>query len=259
MRPAKSLRYTPANRSISERLRLAARLLFAGAVIGGCATPWKLGAPERSVPAERPAPSGESTAPAAPSARPDAPGDPASAGNPVRLPSGTTPPRNPEDLCSVFAEKPDWLEAAARSEERWGVPVPIQLAIIYRESRFRHDAVPRSKTVGTMYGYGQVIDSTWNHYRQRTGRLGARRDDFADTVDFIGWYADLLHRRVGIAKDDAHSLYLAYHEGPTGYRRGRYRSKPRLLEVTQRLERRAHRYRAQLETCHADLLSQDAR
>lgn len=255
MRPARSLPYTPANRSISERLRLAACLLVAGTAIGGCAAPWKPGVPEPSVPAERSAPSRGSTAPATPSARADSPGVPAPGGDPVRLPSGTTRPRNPEDLCSVFAEKPDWLEAAARSEERWGVPVPIQLAIIYRESRFRHDAAPRSKTAGTMYGYGQVIDSTWTSYRQRTGRLDARRDDFADTVDFIGWYADLLHRRVGIAKDDAHSLYLAYHEGPTGYRRGRYRSKPRLLEVTRRLEQRADRYRAQLQTCHADLLS----
>jgi hypothetical protein len=114
------------------------------------------------------------------------------------------------------------------------VPEAVQLAVIYKESSFRHDAKPpRTRFLwifpgprpSSAYGYGQVLDGTWAIYRRRTGNGGADRDDFGDVTDFIGWYGEQIRRRTGIEKDDAYHVYLAYHEGPGGFARGTHRNK----------------------------------
>ncbi len=174
----------------------------------------------------------------------------------------TAPPRNPQDSCQIFEEKSDWYDAAQDSYEKWGVPVPVQLAIIYQESRFNEDAKPpRTKLLwvipwkrpSSAYGYGQVLDGTWDRYRQATGNGWADRDDFEDVVDFIGWYCANASRKLGIRKDDAYRQYLAYHEGITGYKRGTHRRKRWLLKVAKNVARRADRYRAQLARCEKNL------
>src|SRR3546814_10437304 len=35
----------------------------------------------------------------------------------------TTPPSNPDNLCAIFREKPDWYDAAVDVRDKWGVPV----------------------------------------------------------------------------------------------------------------------------------------
>jgi len=173
-----------------------------------------------------------------------------------------TPPRRPGDLCAVFEEKRDWYRAAAGTHERWGVPEPVQLAIIFQESSFRARArPPRRRLLGflpgprpsTAYGYGQATDATWGRYRRDVGRPGADRDDFADVSDFIGWYADEVQQRTGVPRDDAFRLYLAYHEGPGGYRRGTWRDKAWLQRVARRVASRAGRYEHQLAGCRERL------
>ena len=59
------------------------------------------------------------------------------------------------------------------------------------------------------------------------------------------------HRPDYVMSDDARSQYLAYHEGRTGFARGSHRSKPWLARVSDEVENRAARYRAQLATCRA--------
>lgn len=173
-----------------------------------------------------------------------------------------TAPRNINDSCAIFREKDDWYDAAMDAYEKWGVPVHVQLAIIHQESRFRSEAkAPKDTLLGfipwgrksSAYGYAQVKDSTWNWYMQKTGNTGADRDDFEDVTDFIGWYVDMSHRRLGIAKSDAYSQYLAYHEGHGGYERKSYRKKPWLLRVARKVARRAARYRAQIARCRDEL------
>jgi hypothetical protein len=170
----------------------------------------------------------------------------------------TLPPRNPDDLCAIFAENRHWHEAARRSYESWGVPEPVLLAVLHQESRFRARAVPPfRKLFGVIpagrltsaYGYGQVKAGTWRDYVQDTGNRRAARDDFADVVDFIGWYGALIQRVTGVASDDAYNLYLAYHEGPWGYGRGSHEEKPWLLGVARKVERRAALYASQYEAC----------
>jgi hypothetical protein len=173
-----------------------------------------------------------------------------------------SPPDHPGDACSIFSEKRSWYRAAKRSYGKWGVPEAVQLAVIYKESSFRHDAKPpRTRFLwifpgprpSSAYGYGQALDGTWAVYQRRTGNHGADRDDFGDVVDFIGWYGDQIHRRTGIAKDDAYRLYLAYHEGPGGYSRGTHRSKKWLLGAARKVDARAHLYQVQLGSCRKRL------
>ncbi|MGH0034940.1 MAG: transglycosylase SLT domain-containing protein [Myxococcota bacterium] len=183
---------------------------------------------------------------------------------PSLLASCATPPRQPDDLCSIFFEKRSWYRAAKRARERWGVPESVQLAIIHQESSFRARArPPRSRILwifpgprpSSAYGYGQVIDATWDRYRRDTGRAGADRDDFADVADFIGWYAVKIERRAGVPRNDAYRLYLAYHEGPRGYVLGNHRSKAWLDRVARKVRRRANRYHQQYMGCRERLQS----
>lgn len=174
----------------------------------------------------------------------------------------TAPPKNPSNLCSIFLEKEDWYVDARNAQRRWGIPVPVQMAIINQESSFVEDArPPRYQFLGVLplwrsssaFGYGQVKDDTWEWYRTKTGNGGADRDEFEDVVDFIGWYAHQSFTRLGIAKFDAYNQYLAYHEGHGGFRRKTYLSKPWLLRVAQRVAATATRYRRQLSTCQTSL------
>jgi hypothetical protein len=176
--------------------------------------------------------------------------------------SATKPPQRPDDACAIFREKKGWYEEALDASKRWGVPIAIQLAFIRQESSFDGDAKPpRRKILGFIpgprpsnaEGYAQALESTWNEYRKATGASGADRDEFGDAVDFIGWYNSRSAKMCGIPKDDAYRLYLAYHEGPTGYRRGTHRRKAWLLGTAERVASRAARYGSQLSRCEREL------
>ncbi len=168
------------------------------------------------------------------------------------------PPRNINDICAIFEERPSWRRQAFRASERWEIPVPVLMAIIHQESSFRARARPaRTRRLGIIpgprpssaYGYAQALDGTWRHYRRETGNKWASRRSFADAIDFVGWYCDRSRRLCGIGPEDAFNLYLAYHEGHGGYNRGTYRRKPWLIEIAERVARRAELYRRQLRRC----------
>ena len=174
----------------------------------------------------------------------------------------TAPPRNINNACAIFSEYEDWFDDASEASRRWGVPVPVLLAIIRQESSFQSDAQPpRSRILwiipgprpSSAYGYSQALDGTWDWYLQATGNHGADRDDFEDAVDFIGWYVNETWRRNGVAKNDAYRQYLAYHEGHGGYARETYRQKPWLLKVARKVSQQADRYRSQLAQCQSQL------
>jgi hypothetical protein len=165
-------------------------------------------------------------------------------------------------LCSIFHQRRGWYRASQQTAQRWGVPEAVQLAIIHQESRFIAQArPPRTRWLwvfpgprpSSAYGYGQILDGTWEEYRHAVGRSGAERDDFGDVADFIGWYADAAHRRTGVPKSNAGGLYLAYHEGIGGYSRGTHRDKPWLAKVAGKVSRRAVRYQAQYDACRERL------
>ena len=174
------------------------------------------------------------------------------------------PPANPDDVCAMFDERPGWREATDSAVERWQVNAGTILAFMHQESRFRPTARPGWQRLAgvvpvgrrsTAYGYGQVKDGTWDDYRERNDRPRARRDRFSDVADFVGWYGDVIHRVTGIDKSDAFHLYLAYHEGPNGYRRRTFDAKPWLLGVARKVDDRAGRYAAQYATCGGPALA----
>ena len=174
----------------------------------------------------------------------------------------SNPPRNPGNICAIFEEKDDWYDDAGESEQRWGTPIHVQIAIIKQESAFRGDAQPpRGKLLGfipwarpsSAYGYPQAKDGTWDWYIEKTGNSGADRDDFSDAVDFVGWYTNLSQRTLGISKWDGYNQYLAYHEGHGGFKRKTYRRKKWLQSVARKVDNQSKRFAAQLRGCREDL------
>lgn len=172
------------------------------------------------------------------------------------------PPGDPEDACAVFREKPSWYGSLRESEETWGTPKAVQLAILFQESGFQARVRPPRRKIlwilpwrrpSSAYGYGQILDGTWRDYQRLRDRPGARRSSFGDVADFVGWYCNQIHRGTGIEKTDAYGLYLAYHEGPGGYSRGSHRQKAWLLETAHRVAARARRYQGQLAGCEDSL------
>lgn len=173
------------------------------------------------------------------------------------------PPSNPENACSIFAERRGWWDAVRDSERRWGVPPEVQLAILYQESTFEHDARPPRRKIlfvipglrrqSSAYGYAQATRSTWDWYKDDTGRRFVDRDNFRDAADFVGWYGDKSKELSDIALDDARGQYLAYHEGHGGYNRRSYRGKRDVVAAADRVGQRASIYRRQLRSCRRDL------
>ena len=167
-------------------------------------------------------------------------------------------PSNQADLCAIFAEFPHWRDAAIASSARWGAPVEVQMAIIWRESSFRAAVRPRKTYIlgvipdghiSSAYGYAQAIDGTWDWYRKDTGNGGADRTRFEDAADFVGWYMAQTERQNGVGMYDAYNQYLAYHEGHGGHRARSFLEKDWLIQAARDVASRAASYRGQLRNC----------
>lgn len=172
--------------------------------------------------------------------------------------SHRAPPAQPENACSIFAQYPAWRRATERAERRWGLSQGTQLAFVKRESSFQANArPPRTRRLivlpgprqSSARGYAQALDATWDWYRNETGNRSARRTNFADAVDFIGWYASMSNRLSRISLDDPRNLYFAYHEGHGGYNRGTHNSKAWLQRAASQVEADTRRYDTQLRSC----------
>ncbi|SLN68427.1 hypothetical protein PSA7680_03612 [Pseudoruegeria aquimaris] len=168
------------------------------------------------------------------------------------------PPRNLNDACSIVKQYPKFRRSMKKAERKWGVPINVQMATIYQESKFVGDArTPLRYSLGVIpmgrqssaYGYAQALDGTWDEYRRTAGSRGAKRDNISDATDFMGWYMDQTTRKLGISKSDARNQYLAYHEGQTGYARGSYKKKAWLVRVAGEVENRSQMYKRQLQAC----------
>ena len=175
--------------------------------------------------------------------------------------TSTSRPENPEDLCAIFQEKSDWYEATLDMTKKWGTPPQVPMAMMYQESSFRYDAQPPMRYFlfiplgrpSSAYGFAQAKDETWADYQRETGNRWADRDDFADAIDFMGWYSYKTSRVNKIAPSDAYNQYLNYHEGWGGFRRGTQNSKRWLLKTSRVVEARAKRYAVQFKQCRSSL------
>ncbi|NKB31618.1 MAG: hypothetical protein GKR91_00775 [Pseudomonadales bacterium] len=171
-------------------------------------------------------------------------------------------PNNITNVCSIFEDRRGWFRAAKSSEDRWGIPIEVNMAFIYQESSFKARAKPERTRVlwvlpgprpSSAYGYAQALDSTWNEYQSTSGNGGASRADFDDAIDFVAWYNANSRRISNISTFDARNLYFAYHEGNGGYQRGTHRNKQWLIDAANRVQSNSERFASQLSSCRRDL------
>ena len=170
-----------------------------------------------------------------------------------------TPPSKTSNICDIYDEKRSWYRASLKTEKKWGIAPEVTMAFIKHESSYQQGAKPErtriffgllpGKRKSTAYGYAQVTDGTWESYKKATGYRFVSRRNFSDAVDFIGWYNDRSSKKLGIPKNNARLLYLAYHEGMNGYKKGSYRSKPWLLYLSTNFQNTANMYSIQFEKC----------
>lgn len=173
----------------------------------------------------------------------------------------STPIRT-SNACAVLDQKngffTNWERSAKKAEREYGIPVPVILATMYTESGFRHNArPPRKKLMGfipwkrqsSAYGYAQALDGTWDRYRRETGHGSARRTNFEDAAQFIGWYHRESVRKNGVSPTDTYSLYLNYYLGHGGYAKGSGRNNSTAVRGAQRAQQIAQKYDSQLQQC----------
>lgn len=169
-------------------------------------------------------------------------------------------PRQINDICAVFAEQDgflsSWQSQAERASGKYGVPVHLLMATVRKESGFKSNARPPrkyylgfipGKRASSAYGYSQALDGTWAQYVSESGNWGARRGNFDDAVDFVGWYHAKSADTLGIDKADAYRLYLAYYSGWSAYKRGSF--SPGLQRYARETAAMSDRYAAQLSQC----------
>ena len=153
-------------------------------------------------------------------------------------------------------------------EAKWQVPLNVAMAIMYQESKFRRKAKPPRRYLlglipwkrrSTAYGYSQAVNGTWQAYIDDTGNRYARRTDFNDSVDFIGWYMNRSLDAADIPLNDAYHQYLAYHEGWTGFKRKNYEQKPWLKRVAGEVQQVSARYASQYRNCQSELSQNSSR
>ena len=169
----------------------------------------------------------------------------------------TSPPERQADLCEVFEQHPEWYDYARDSADKWGTPVHVQMSFVRHESSYRAKARPPFKwflfiplgRASSAKGYAQAQDPVWGEYQAERGRLFRSRSDMEDALDFIGWYNYKTWRELGIDRTDAYNLYLAYHEGRGGYRRGTWKGKPEVRRYAKRVGETARAYKSQLARC----------
>jgi len=169
-------------------------------------------------------------------------------------------PSNTSSGCSIFKERYLWYKHAKKSEQKWGTPIYIQLAIIKWESGFNWLAKPPRKKIfkvipykrpSSSFGYSQAVKGTWEQYKKETGNKIASRARFKDSVDFIGWYTNKSKSILNISQKDAFKQYVAYHEGWGNYKY--YKKNEKVINLAKRVEKQSSIYKKQLSQCSNSL------
>lgn len=170
-------------------------------------------------------------------------------------------PANHHNLCDIFRDQPHWYDYAKASETKWGTSVASQMAFMQAESSFQGlIRPPRQKLLGfipwsrpsSAYGYAQAQNPVWQEYLADGASPLARRTHMKYATDFIGWYNQRSQRMLDISLDNPTHLYLAYHEGQTGYRYGSYQTKPQVQHIAKQVGERVRRYSEQLVQCEEE-------
>ena len=169
-------------------------------------------------------------------------------------------PKNTSNSCEILIERYLWYKQTKKTEQKWGTPIYIQLAIIKMESNFDWLAKPKRQKIfkvipfkrpSSSFGYSQAVKGTWEMYKKETKNKLATRARFKDSVDFIGWYTDKTEKLLKISKKDAYRQYLAYHEGWGNYKN--YKNNQKVIILAKKVAEQANKYRKQLKKCEKKL------
>jgi hypothetical protein len=169
-------------------------------------------------------------------------------------------PKNTSNSCSIFNERYLWYKHAKKTEERWGTPIYVQLAIIKMESDFNWLAKPARQKIfkvipfkrpSSSFGYSQAVKGTWSQYKNETGNRLATRTRFKDSVDFIGWYTNKTESILKISKKNAFLQYIAYHEGWGAFKD--YKSNQKVIRLAKKVKDQSDKYKFQLKKCQKKL------
>lgn len=171
-------------------------------------------------------------------------------------------PERINNICAVFDQNDgffnNWQSSAKAAEAKYGIPVPVLMATIRKESGFKHNARPPrkyylgfipGKRASSAYGYSQALDGTWSQYVSQSGNYGARRTSFEDAVDFVGWYHQKTVDTYKVQPGDTYNLYLAYYAGWGGYGKGVWRGNASLQKYARETAKMALDYDSQLQAC----------
>ena len=176
------------------------------------------------------------------------------------LSSCSSVPVNTANSCLIFDERYLWYKHAKKSEQKWGTPIYLQLAIIKMESGFDWLAKPPRqklfkvvpyKRPSSSFGYSQAVKGTWKQFKDETGNKFAIRTRFKDSVDFIGWYTNKTEKILKVSKKDAFKQYIAYHEGWGNYKN--YKNNIKVINLAKRVEKQSNIYKQQLSECKNSL------
>ena len=169
-------------------------------------------------------------------------------------------PKNTSNSCKIFNERYMWYKHTNKTEQKWGTPIYIQLAIIKMESDFDWLAKPPRQKIfkiipykrpSSSFGYSQAVKGTWQQYKNETGNKFATRTRFKDSVDFIGWYTNKTETILKISKRDAFRQYIAYHEGWGAYKD--YKKNKKVIELAKKVKNQSDIYKFQLNKCQNKL------
>ncbi|MBD5784402.1 transglycosylase SLT domain-containing protein, partial [Francisella tularensis] len=99
-------------------------------------------------------------------------------------------------VCEILKQHPNCKKSLKQSQAKYNLEPAFIMALIYQESRF--DANAKNK-YSSAYGYAQEIDRTWKHFQQKV-KATAKRNNFTDSIEFIGRHMTQLSKSLTIKK-----------------------------------------------------------
>lgn len=163
-----------------------------------------------------------------------------------------------DDLCEVYNKNYHWYRSAYHAQKKHNIDATIIMSVMAQESNFTYDARPGKKYVlnfipwgyqTSAKGYGQVIDGAWDDYRKQSNKWFQSRHNFDDVTDYIGWYLNKASNKLHLNRQDSYHLYLAYHQGITGYKRHDEKHNKQLNLIAKKVERNTNRYQNEFKQC----------
>lgn len=151
-----------------------------------------------------------------------------------------------QNICEVLKVHPSWYQDAKVVQQKWGVPVSVQLAIIQEESHFKPDAKNKDSSA---YGFAQAVNQIWVTYKENCDNKKQKRNNFKDATNFIGWYANRMQKQVNVSPQNAYQLYLSYHDGASGYLTALHKKQAFSKQLADHVQDVANQYKVELLSC----------